>query len=207
MPEMNHPTLSKTKIIRAVIFATLIGGLLLLCAILPAEYGIDPTGIGKQLGFSRLHTPGAEAPGGVMPSRASYPRLKMENAGSAPHVKRPAEADNPPPKTQYEIREDSVEVTVPAGKGVEYKVYMLKHGRMKYEWTSDRDVLYFDFHGEVAQAAETKDVYYESYAMAYADNMVGTFLSPFEGKHGWFFRNNGKDDVKVTIRLKGQYSM
>jgi hypothetical protein len=37
--------------------------------------------------------------------------------------------------------------------------------------------------------------------------MAGTFLAPFEGKHGWFFRNNGDQDVTVTLRLKGQYSL
>ncbi|MBN8833676.1 MAG: hypothetical protein ABS68_09210 [Niastella sp. SCN 39-18] len=205
MAEIYHPVLSSRKIIRAVIIALFLGALLVFCAILPAEYGIDPTGVGKALGFTRLHASSSEA--GASTVRMSYPRLKMEKAGSDPSVKKPIEADNPPPTQQYDVREDSVQVTVPAGKGIEYKVYMLKHGQMKYEWSTEKDVLYIDFHGEVNEAEPAKDTYYESYTLAYADNMVGTFLSPFEGKHGWFFRNNGQNDVVVTIRLKGQYSL
>lgn len=58
---------------------------------------------------------------------------------------------------------------------------------------------------KVKQAREAKAVYFESYTIAYSNNMVGTFLSPYEGKHGWFFRNNGSTDIIVTLRLKGQY--
>jgi hypothetical protein len=37
--------------------------------------------------------------------------------------------------------------------------------------------------------------------------MVGTFLAPYEGKHGWFFRNTSNEDVTVNLRLKGQYTL
>jgi hypothetical protein len=207
MAEINHPILSKKKIIRALIISIIIGAVVLVCAILPAEYGIDPTGIGKLTGFSRLYVAenASEETGGVV--RGTYPLIKMEKAGSDPEVKKPAEADNPPPAKQYDVREDSVQVIVPAGKGIEFKTYMLKYGQMKYEWTTDKDVLYFDFHGEVAQETKPKDEYFESYTIAYSNNMVGTFLAPYEGKHGWYFKNKGKSDVTVTLRLKGQYSL
>lgn len=45
---------------------------------------------------------------------------------------------------------------------------MLKHGKMKYEWTTNKGTLYFDFHGEVKQAKAVKDVYFESYTIAYS---------------------------------------
>jgi hypothetical protein len=204
MSEIYHPILTKKKIIKALIIAIVISAVLLVGAVLPAEYGIDPTGIGRTLGFTRLYSPSDSS---AAVARVLYPRLKMEQAGSDKGVKKPVEADNPPPSQQYEIREDSVQVTVPAGKGIEYKIYMLRHGQVKYEWTTDKDVVYVDFHGEVNQEQVTSDVYYESYTLAYADNMVGTLLAPYEGKHGWYFRNNGKSDIIVTIRLKGQYVM
>jgi hypothetical protein len=208
MTEINHPVLSRSKIIKAVFIALIIGLVLLVCAILPAEYGIDPTGIGKITGFGRLYVPENTTINANLPTRSTYPLIKMEKAGSGPEVKRPIEADNPPPEKQDDVREDSVQVTVPAGKGIEFKTYMLKYGKMKYEWTTaDNTVLYFDFHGEVNQEITPKDVYFESYTIAYSNNMVGTFLAPFEGKHGWFFRNKSDKDVIVNIRLKGQYSL
>lgn len=206
MAELVHPILEKKKIIKAIVIALTIAGILLVTAVLPAEYGIDPTGAGKAFGFSRLYIP-EDSTISQTNILQTFPLIKMEKAGSSPEVKRPPEADNPPPANQLAEREDSVQVTVPAGKGLEYKIYMLKHGKMKYEWTVNKGAVYFDFHGEVKQSTPVKDVYFESYTIAYSHNMVGTFLAPFEGKHGWFFRNNGDTDVIVTLRLKGQYAL
>jgi hypothetical protein len=203
MSEINHQIATKKQIIKAVLFALILSILILVSAVLPAEYGIDPIGTGKLFGFSKLHVSENE----VQTTQKSFPLIKMEKAGSGPDVKRPIEADNPPPAKQFGEREDTIEVIVPAGKGIEYKIYMLKYGNMKYEWTTDKGIVYFDFHGEVKQAKEVSDVYFESYTLAYSNNMVGTFYAPYEGKHGWFFRNNENKDITVTLKLKGQYSI
>lgn len=203
-----QPIVEKKKIVKATLFALTLGSIILISAVLPAEYGIDPTGAGKLLGFSKLHT--VAKPVAKTPTKTKKRKLiKLENAGSGPKIPRPEEAASPAPDTQFPEREDSIQVTVPANKGIEYKVDMLKYGTMTYEWSSEYTTLYFDFHGEVKQAKKVKpeDVFFESYTIAYADNMVGTFLSPFEGKHGWYFRNKTNKDVIVTIRLKGQYKL
>lgn len=208
MAEIQHQIVNKKQIIKAVIFALLLSILILVSAVLPAEYGIDPIGTGKLFGFSKLYVPdNQEENQQETTTQKTFPLIKMEKAGSGPEVKRPIEANNPAPKKQYAEREDTVEVIVPAGKGIEYKIYMLKYGKMKYEWTTNKGIVYFDFHGEVKQAKETSDVYFESYTLAYSNNMVGTFYAPYEGKHGWFFRNNEKAAITVTIKLKGQYSI
>ncbi|SDE92252.1 hypothetical protein SAMN05421636_108310 [Pricia antarctica] len=210
MSEMNHPILEKSKIIKATLISLLVGAVLLVVAVLPAEFGMDPTGAGKLLGFSKLYVP--EEAGttslGTMASNPSNQIIKLEKAGSGPDVDRPVEADNPPPTTPLSSREDETKVVVPAGKGIEFKINMLKYGKMKYEWTtSNNEILYFDFHGEVKQEKEVKEVYFESYTIANSNNMVGTFYAPYEGKHGWFFRNASDEDVVVNLRLKGQYAL
>jgi len=210
MSEINHPVLEKNKIIKATIIALIVGALLLVVAVLPAEYGIDPTGAGKVLGFSKLYVPENNETIGLntVASTSSLPLIKLDKAGSGPNVTRPLEADYPASEVQLSSREDETEVVVPAGKGIEFKINMLKYGTMKYEWTTaNREILYFDFHGEVKQETEVKDVYFESYTIANSNNMVGTFLAPYEGKHGWFFRNIGNSDVVVKFRLKGQYAL
>ncbi|MEB8330166.1 hypothetical protein OO009_12445 [Flavobacteriaceae bacterium KMM 6897] len=207
MSEMNHPVLEKNKIIKATAISLIVGALLLVVAVLPAEFGIDPTGAGKLLGFSKLYIPEDSGTTNSI-SNSSTPIIKLEKAGSGPNVARPIEADNPPSTTQLSTREDETMVVVPAGKGIEFKINMLKYGKLKYEWTtSNAEVLYFDFHGEVKQEIEVEEVYFESFTMANSNNMVGTFLAPYEGKHGWFFRNTGDEDVVVNLRLKGQYAL
>ncbi len=207
MSEINHQIVEKKQIIKAVLFALILSILILVSAVLPAEYGIDPIGTGKLFGFSKLHVAENNKSEPQTTTQKSFPLIKMEKAGSGPDVKRPIEADNPAPEKQFAEREDTIEVIVPAGKGIEYKIYMLKYGNMKYEWTTDKGIVYFDFHGEVKQAKEVSDVYFESYTLAYSNNMVGTFYAPYEGKHGWFFRNNENKDIVVTLKLKGQYSI
>ena len=63
------------------------------------------------------------------------------------------------------------------------------------------------FHGEVEQDNPPKNVFYESYTLAYSNNMAGTLTAPFKGKHGWYFRNETKEDIVVTIILNGQYEL
>ncbi len=210
MSEMNHPVLEKSKIIKATIISLLVGALLLVVAVLPAEYGMDPTGAGELFGFSKLYVPEEAGTNslGAIAANPSTPIIRLEKAGSGPNVDRPVEANNPPPTTQLSSRVDETKVVVPAGKGIEFKIDMLKYGKMKYEWTTTNgEILYFDFHGEVKQEKEVKKVYFESYTIANSNNMVGTFLAPYEGKHGWFFRNTGDEDVVVNLRLKGQYAL
>lgn len=210
MTDLNQPTIETKKIIKALAYALLIGVVLLVIAVLPAEYDIDPTGSGKLLGFSRLYQPEEAMKKNAVaevPPQNPFKILTLEDAGSGPGVVKPVEANNPPPAKQYEMRKDTITVTIPAGKGLEYKVLLLKYGSMKYEWITENGIAFFDFHGEVKEANPTKNVFYESYTVAYSNNMIGTFLAPFEGKHGWYFKNNGKEEMKVTLRLKGEYSL
>ncbi|MBW0165537.1 MAG: hypothetical protein HYI21_02465 [Sediminibacterium sp. Gen4] len=198
MAEIAHQILDKKSIIKQVVIALVIGAALLVSAVLPAEYGIDPLGIGKATGFSKLYVGDA---GTETVASGPHKVLKLENAGSGADVPKPAAADNPAPATQLSERTDEVSVAIPAGKGLEYKVNMLKYGSLKYEWMTDKGELYFDFHGEVKDNSN----YFESYTIAYSNNIVGSFIAPFEGPQGWYFKNNSNEDITVKIRLKGQY--
>ena len=209
MSEINHPVLPTKTIVIATLAALTLGGLLLMVAVLPAEYGIDPTGIGKSIGFSKLYQPAAKPTNASVPGVAlpAVKLLKIEDGGSEPEVVRPEEANHPAPEKQYAEREDSVQVSLRAGKGLEYKVKMLKHGRLKYEWATDHGIVYSDFHGDVKQANPPKHIYYESYAIANVNNMIGNVLVPYEGRHGWYFKNITTNDLTVSIRMKGQYEL
>jgi len=51
------------KLIRATLFALILAAVVLVVAVLPAEYGIDPLGTGKLLGLTQLaEQAGATAP-------------------------------------------------------------------------------------------------------------------------------------------------
>jgi hypothetical protein len=207
MTTNNQPNLNKGQLLKSLIIALIIGTIVLLTAVLPAEYGIDPLGTGKLFGFSKLYQGNEQIENNEIYSSLNFKKIKMEKLGSPQSVPKPIEADNPPPEVQYSVREDTIEVIVPAKKGIEYKFKSLKYGRTKYEWTTAKGIVYIDFHGEVKQENSSKNVFYESYTLAYSNNMAGTLTAPFEGKHGWYFRNETNEDIIIAIRLNGQYEL
>ena len=207
MTTNNQPNLNKGQLLKSLIIALLIGTVVLLTAVLPAEYGLDPLGTGELFGFSKLYQGNDKAETTDTNSSLNFKKIKMEKLGSPQSVLKPSEANNPPPEVQYRQREDTIEVVVPAEKGIEYKFKSLKYGSTKYEWATDKGIVYIDFHGEVKQENPPKNVFYESYTLAYSNNMAGTLTAPFEGKHGWYFRNETDDDIIVTIRLNGHYEL
>lgn len=202
------PVLETKKIIKATIISVVVAAIILVIAVLPAEYGIDITGAGHALGFSKLaDTSQKKSIAEETTPSVIFKEIKLEDLGSSQEVAKPVEANNPPPAKQYENREDSIQIKVPAGKGLEYKVLLLKYGTLKYEWKTDDGFVFFDFHGEVKESNPPKDVFFESYTVSNATNIAGTFLAPFEGRHGWYFKNRNAKDMIIKLRLKGEYAL
>lgn len=170
---MQH-VIGLTTLIKATLIAVLIAAIALLTLILPAEYNIDPTGVGQKLGLTLL----ADA------------------------------AETMPIKSQPEIvsadSEQVVEVTVPAGEGIEYKLRMNQHDAVFYQWMTDGEPLYFDLHGE---PEGNTTGYFESYAIATLDGIEGSFTAPFTGSHGWYWKNTGTKPVAIQLIVNGQYQI
>jgi hypothetical protein len=169
---MQHTVSTKT-LLKASASATLVAIVALITFILPAEYNIDPTGVGHKLGLTVL---------------AAASETETPN--------KPAQAGS----DEYQV----IEVTVPAGQGVEYKFSMQQNDKMTYEWLTDGPSLYFDLHGE-PQGDTTG--YFESYAIATLNGMKGSFTAPFAGSHGWYWKNKSDQPIAVQLMVKGQYEV
>jgi hypothetical protein len=201
MKTNNQLVVSKKQVLKSISLAFLIGGLIFIIAVLPAEYGKDPLGTGKLLGFGKLYTKESS-------NQLNYKKIELKDVGSPSNIIKPSEANNPISENQFDVIEDSISVKIPAKKGVEYKVKMLKYGSTKYEWhTQNKEIVFLDFHGEVEEKNPPKEVFYESYTVAYSNNMGGTFTAPFKGKHGWYFKNLSNKEITITIKLEGQYKL
>jgi len=101
-------------------------------------------------------------------------------------------------------QEHSATVVVPAYKGVEYKFKIQKHSNIIYQWSTDGAPLYFDFHGE---PEGDKTGYFESYTIATAAEMKGSMTVPFDGVHGWYWKNTSDKAVTVTLKTQGNYEV
>ena len=103
-----------------------------------------------------------------------------------------------------QYQENKVTVSVPPNKGVEYKFSIQQYGSLSYEWTTSGEPLYFDFHGE--PKGDTSG-YFESYAIATTHEMKGSMTVPFEGVHGWYWKNVSDKEIVVTLKTQGNYEV
>ena len=182
MSELSAPAVpSRGSILVATCAALAIAGLILVAAVLPAEYGIDPLETGAWLGLTGL-SPGALADQGV-------PSIRGTSASEA---------------SAYKV--DSVEVQLRPGKSVEYKYRLETGGSFVYSWAATGKVTY-DFHGQPdggtandAKSYERRDRGQET------DRAHGSFTAPFTGVHGWYWENVGDTDVTITLSSAGFYS-
>ncbi len=183
MNDINPPVPSLKSLIIACIFATLLATLILLSAVLPAEYGIDPTGLGKMMGLTALSVPTKAV---SQPLAITCPVLPVQAAeASVPNQKEPL--------SQWQ---DSVKIRVPAGEGLEYKFHLVKGASLEYSWATDGAKLYFDFHGE-PQGGKTG--YFKSFKESTDNQSSGSLTAPFEGSHGWYWENKTRSPALALV--------
>ena len=180
----------RAKIAFAAAGAMLVAGVLLMAAILPAEYGVDPLGTGKRLGLTSLAQANAPAAAGAAAAEAPPPE-------SLEPVRPGANTAQTIP-----LKQDTVSFKLGPFEGIEYKYRMEKGAGMVYSWTSTGKVR-FDFHGEPQGAPKG---YAESYEMAEGQKASGSFFAPTTGIHGWFWENLSTDDITVTLTSTGFYA-
>lgn len=172
---MTFPTQSNATIIKASIIALVVALIVFVTMILPAEYNIDPTGVGKSIGLTVLA--GDIADDSLKSAVEEQPLGHQDNQAT---------------------------VIIPPNKGVEYKFKIEKYGNITYEWTADGEPLYFDLHGE---PKGDKTGYFESYAIATTSEMKGSMTVPFDGSHGWYWKNNSDKEITVTLKTQGNYEI
>lgn len=99
-------------------------------------------------------------------------------------------------------RSDIITVTVPPGKGLEYKFFIKKGDKFTYKWKADGVNLYYDFHGDYAIGNNFK-----SYEKKTATEAKGELDVDFDGSHGWYWRNDTAEEVVILLEVKGKYKI
>ena len=99
---------------------------------------------------------------------------------------------------------DTINVTIPARGDKEYKLFVPKGATFEYSWQTDGEPLFYDFHGE--PAGDTSG-FFQSFAKNTNSHSSGTLTTSFEGTHGWYWKNNSRMPVIVTLKVKGNYQL
>ena len=126
-----------------------------------------------------------------------------DNVAVAAELEQSTEA-NVSEASQPDSSSDSITVIVPARGDIEYKIILTKGALLQYSWKTDGAELFFDFHGE--PKGDTTG-YFESYNKSTESSSSGSLTAPFEGTHGWYWKNNTRSPVSVQLEIKGAYQL
>lgn len=190
-------------LLKKLCIATFCSATILIVAILPAEYGIDPTGLGDKLGLLALSKP------------SSSPSSKMELSFNIGEYDPKAERINESVQGLIHLEEvpfqsQVIDIEIEDLGEVEYKFIMSADSSFVYSWkvlNSRGEGVYYDFHGHPS-SADAKN-YPDRFEMAYArgegTSQNGSFTSPFTGYHGFYFMNIEENAITVRLVISGYW--
>ena len=197
---------STRKLVRSTVIALLTAIGLLVTVVMPSEYAVDPTGVGRALGLTQMGElkiilaqealADAAPPQAIAPAPAPAPQIAQIQPAALPATQ-PAAATAPALKT------NQMTVTLKPGEGTEIKLEVLKGKSVSYEWTAVGGPVNFDTHGEPYNGEKG---YFHSYSKGkQVKSDKGEFTAIFDGTHGWFWRNRSNNDVTIALKTNGDY--
>ena len=204
---------STRKLVRSTVIALLTAVGLLVNVVMPSEYAVDPTGVGRALGLTQMGElkiilaqealadtappqPAAPTPAPA-PAPAPAPPQVAQVQPIAKPVAQPVATPAPALKT------NQMTVTLKPGEGTEIKLEVLKNKTVSYEWTAAGGPVNYDTHGEPYNGEKG---YFHSYNKGkQVKSDKGEFTAIFDGTHGWFWRNRSNNDVTIALKTTGDY--
>ena len=188
----NPPPAKRLLVWTGVAFA--VAALVTVGFVAPAEFLLDPLGIGKLTGLDRL---------------AGQKEVEVKPAATAAGA--PA---TPARNYPTAFRTDEVVIDLPGdgaeGSELEYKVRMKPGATLVYSWTetgTPADEFYSDFHGQTIPATPKAEIQVATYRQATGAGDNGSLIAPLDGVHGWYLQNQGVKAAKVTLKLAGFYEL
>lgn len=182
MTEATQPSAkSRNRLVIGGGIAVLAIGALALFVVLPAEFGIDPTGVGKSLGLSEMADP---------------PNAELERGMRRTGVLELTDAE---PEMQPGLT-DHWEFELAPFESIEFKYVVDDPAPIAFSWKGSAPLKY-DMHAHPFDGGEALT---ESYGIDTAQEMKGIYNPAFAGIHGWYWENQTMDSV--TIRLDGSGS-
>lgn len=187
---------SSAQLVRSTLIAAVAASLLLVTVVMPAEYGVDPIGVGGVLGLKAM----GEAKVALAREAGQTPAAPPSLPPAAQQLAASVDAPVAPPGSK---RSDEKSLLLKPGQGAEIKLAMRQGAKVEYSWEVSDGVVNFDAHGDSDNAMPISHSYKKGTKTA---NDSGVIEARFDGKHGWYWRNRGKANVVVTLRTSGDYS-
>lgn len=205
MNNNNRPTNSElpsvAKLIKSTIIAITLAAIILVTGVLPAEYGIDPTGVGKLLGLTKMGEIKISLAQEVTTDNV-IEKVKVETDKKSPEVIAKSTEKTIITQQKATVRTDEMTFSLAPNEGYEIKLEMKKGEQANYVWWTNSGRANFDVHGDSAKLR----INYHNYSKGSTERKKDVVVAAFDGKHGWFWRNRTSKTMTITLQVKGQYS-
>jgi hypothetical protein len=215
MRKSNMPTdqelPSNDKLIKSTILAAAVAGVLLATVVMPAEYGIDPTGIGNLIGLKKMGEirVSLEKEAAADQAKSSGTNTEVKQTEVKQTEAKPVETNtavtSAPQSTGMGATtpiSDEMQVTLAPDEGAEIKVAMSKGNKVQYAWSTNGGKANFDVHAD----SEKLGIDYHAYSKGSEERQEGELEAAFDGNHGWFWRNRTSNPITITLKTKGEYT-
>lgn len=204
----NHPLPSTPTLIKSTILAVFVAAIVVVTIVLPAEFGIDYTGVGTALGLTRMGEIKASLAAEAAKDHATASTKNTNRGGNAqlPAVEKQTILDSVTSvalvQEEKDLRSDTMTITLRPNEGKEIKLDMKTGDQVNYTWWSDSGKVNFDAHAD----SKTLQIKYHGYGKGSEQRSEGVLVAAFDGSHGWFWRNRTSKIANVTLHVKGLYS-
>ena len=191
---------STSKLIKAIIASIVVGAIILIIVVLPAEYGIDPTGIGKATGLTQLNTDTVSIEiTDIIGGNEVIREVEIPGFGEPTPLPNPSVFQD----QEQAFTTQTLEVVIPPESETEIKLYMEEGKVAVYTWQVDQGDIYVDFHGHDASFGPDFFVRYKEQQEGSGNS--GSLTAPFTGEHGWYWLNYNEYEVTVTLTVSGYF--
>lgn len=183
----------------ATVAATLIAAtIILVVVVLPAEYGIDPTGFGRSMGLTAINVPTRKLEvRDVIGGNEKIREVAIPDPGQPTPLPNPAVSQLK--KAQAPTR--TIKVVLQEAEQTEIKTILDSAQVILYSWTADGEV-YTDFHGHEPSMGRGF-VRYEEQQTGHEGH--GSLVAPFSGEHGWYWMSLSEKPVTITLKISGYF--
>jgi hypothetical protein len=180
--------------------ALIVAAIVLVVAVLPAEYGIDPTGLGRAMGLTELNAPASR----TIEVRDVLGGNERVREVEIPAFNEPVPLPNPAVHQVEErpIQTRTLTLTLEEGQQTEIKTVLKASKVIVYHWETDGGLVYTDLHGHDPAAGQEFFVRYREDQEG-ATQATGSLVAPFDGEHGWYWLNLHDGPVTITLTITG----
>lgn len=198
---------STCQLVRSTVLAALAAAVILVTVVLPAEYGIDPTKIGRFLGLAEMGEIKV-----MLAEEAEADRRMKEQLQEQLQQMQQQEGEKQSTLLDalhglifstaqaQEAWTDELRIPLTPNEGAEIKLVMQEGAVAEYSWVAEGGVANYDLHGDGADGS----IAYEKGRAVPGDE--GELKAAATGFHGWFWRNRGDQDITIVLKLRGDYS-